>query len=177
MYTERGRWTPDPTTARHPVLRHREMRLSPSDDDVVIDPVAPGVDIDLTEDWTQSANVAYGQGTSLAGVGYTGMEVSPDGLSTSYVPLASMRQVEPTTDKNGWFQRGRFRREVNLQLQQGLTEGDARKGARAHLGRFGAPGHTGTIVLKSDPTMNGVSFPHMLMRAGMTIRLPKVFGS
>lgn len=177
MYTERGRWTIDLDPGRSPVMRHRDIRTEISDFDVVIDAAQPGVKISLSEDWTQSLNVAYGQGSSLAGVSYTGMEVSSDGLVTSYRPLAAARQVEPASDKNGWFQRSRFRREVSLQLQPGLTEIEARKVAAQHLQRFGDPGVVGTITLQTDPKLGGQPMPRHLILPGMTCRLPKVFGS
>lgn len=178
MYTERGRWTLDLDPGRVPVLRHRDMHFETDDaNDVLIDAAQPGIKVQLAEDWTQSANVAYGQGSSLSGVNYTGMQVSPDGLTTFYQPLASARQVEPASDKNGWFQRSRFRREVQMQLQPGLDEIDARKVATANLQRFGDPGVTGSITMQSDPTLNGVTIPRHLVRAGMTVRLPRVFGT
>lgn len=176
MYTEKGRWTIDLDPGRMPVLRHRDIRTAPADDIAVIDPAAPEVKIDLSQDFSQSLNVAYGQGTSLSGVAYTGMEVSADGSTTTYQPLAALRQVEPATDKNGWFQRSRMRKEILLQLQQGLDENDARKVALAHLARFGDPGLTGTVTLGTDPTLGGVAFPRALLRAGMSIQLPKLFG-
>lgn len=177
MYTERGRWTIDLDPGRQPVMRHLDLRMVPRSDDILIDAVQPGIKVRLSEDFSQSANVAHGQGSSLAGVGYSGMEVSPDGLTTTYRPLAALRQVDPVTDKNGWFQRGRFRREVLLQLQPGLDETDARKVAVSHLTRFGNPGYVGSIELESDPTVNGVSFPHFLVRAGFTVRVPRLFGN
>lgn len=177
MYTARGRWTLDLDPGRVPVLRHRDIHFEVSADDVVIDLAQPGITPSITEDWTQSFNVVYAQGTSLSGVGYTGMDVSPDGLSTTYMPAAAARQVEPATDKGGWFMRDRFRRETLLQVQQGLDESQANDVATAHLQRFGDPGITGTVALATDPTFNGSPIPRHLVKAGMTIRMPKLFGS
>lgn len=176
MYTERGRWTIDLDPGRQPVLRHRDRHFEAGDDDVIIDVAQPGMKAQFSEDWTQSLNVAYGSGQSLAGVGYSGMEVSGDGQTTFYRPLAAMRQVEPVTDKNGWYIRDRFRREVKLDLQAGLSENDARRVGAAHVQLFGDPGITGTLTMNSDPTLGGVSIPRHLVRAGMTVRTPKVFG-
>lgn len=178
MYTARGRWTLDLDPGRKPVLRHRDFRTEPDDDiDVIVSAVDPDVEIQLSEDWSQSANVTYGRGTSLSGVAYSGMSVSGDGLSTSYVPLAAARQVEPPTDTNGWYQRGRFRRELMLELQSGLDEIDAQKAALAHLQRFGTPGYTGTITLGVDPQFQGKPIPRHLVRAGMSVRVPGILGA
>lgn len=177
MYTPRGRFTLDLDPGRVAVLRHRDMAVETSPNDVIVDLATPGMKPTFTEDWTQSFNVIYGQGSSLSGVGYTGMNVSPDGLTTTYSPLAAARQVEPASDKHGWFQRFRFRRETMLQVQAGLDEDQARGVGISHLQRFGDPGITGSFVLNSDPTIGGQPVPRHLIRAGMTIRIPRVFGS
>lgn len=177
MYTSRGRWTLCNDPGRKSVLRHRDMRTEPADTDVVINAVDPDVEVELSEDWSQSANAAFGQGSSLSGVAYTGMEVSADGLTTSYQPLSAARQVDPQSDSNGWYDRSRFRREVLLELQAGLDEDTARGVATAHLQRFGEPGHTGTITLGTDPMLGGVRIPRFLVKAGMTVRVPRILGS
>lgn len=176
MYTDRGRWALDLDPGRQPVLRHRDTQYAPTDDDLLLDLAQPGITQALSEDWTQCLNVVYGSGTSLSGVGYSGMQVSPDGSTTTYVPLAALRQVDPVGDANGWYDRGRMRREVLLQVQPGLDEDQAAKVGNAHVQLFSDPGITGTIVVGSDPTVNGVVYPRQLLRAGMTVRLPKVFG-
>lgn len=177
MYTESGRWTLDLDPGRVPVLRHRSTTLDPEQADLVVDPVAPGVEVSLALDWSQSLNVAYGQGTSLAGVGYSGMQVSADGLSTTYEPLAAARQVHPVGEANGWYDPTVARREVMLQLQQGLDASEAATVAAAHLARFGDPGVTGTISLSTDPVMAGERLPRLLVRAGMSVRVPHLLGS
>lgn len=179
MYTERGRFTIDLAPGRAPVLRHRDIITDfDAPNVVVIDPASPGVKVSMAEDWTQSANVAYGQGTSLSGVGYTGMQVTPDGSSTYYLPLAAARQVEPASDANGWFQRSRMRREVLMQMQAGLDEDQAIRAATSHLARFGDPGVTGSITLTSvDPLFNGVPLSRALIKAGMPVQIKRLLGS
>jgi hypothetical protein len=178
MYTERGRFALDLWPGRVPVLLHRDLRFAPDDDVPVVDLVAPGVTHTLNEDHTQSSTTLFGQGTSLSGIGYSGMEVSADGQSTIYLPLASTRQTYPASDSAGWYDRTKMRQEVLLQLQQGLDEDQARKVAIAHQQRFGDPGLTGTITLATDPLMpDGTVIPRHLVRAGMDIQLPRVFGS
>lgn len=178
MYTERGRWTLDLLPHRRPVLRHRDFKTEPDATTLVIDPAAPGVQLQLSTDYSQRLNVVYGQGRSLTGEAYSGMQVSTDGLRTRYKPLAALRQVEPVSDRNGWLQPSRMRKEVLLQLQEGLEAQEAQKVAQAHLGHFAEPGLTGTIILTSDPLWgtSGTFLSRTLIKAGMTVQAVKVFG-
>lgn len=177
MYTDRGRFALDLAPGRNPVLRHRDFKTVPDETTLVLDAAAPGVEINLGQDWSQSLNTVFGQGTSLAGIAYSGQRVSPDGQSTSYEPLAALRQVHPSSDRNGWLQKSRMRKEVNLTMQQGLDYEDAKKVGASHLQRFADPGATGTITLDSDPMLNGVPLPRSLIQAGMSVYLPRVFGT
>ena len=175
MYTERGRWTIELQAGRQPELLHRDFVTVPDSATVVIDPVAPQVKISLTEDWEASLTTIYGQGTSLAGVAYSGMGISDDGSTTGYTPLASARQAWPETD-NDWHDPAMMTKEVMIQMQAGLAGDEAAVVARAHLARFADPGVTGTIVLGSDPTMGGVAIPRHLIRAGLNVHIPGLFG-
>lgn len=177
MYTPRGRWALDLDRGRQPVLRHRDIVTAVRADTVHIDPVSPGVKISLTVDWSQSANVAYGQGVSLAGEGWSGQQVSLDGERTFYVPLAAAPEVHPANDSNPAWVRSRLRREVMLQLQQGLTLENAKEAARDHLSRFAEPGVTGTITLETDPKMDGAWLPRKTMKAGMNLWVPHLLGT
>ncbi len=176
MYTDRGRWTLDLDTFRNPVMRHRTILDIDDPTLLVLDPALPGVSVSLSVDWSQSLNVAYGQGTSLAGEGFTGANISSDGSRTTYEPLASLRQVHPVTDENGWLELSRMRKEVNLQAQQGLTYSQAQGVGQAHLSRYADPGITGSITTKVDPVYGTQYLPRALIKAGMSIRLPNVFG-
>ena len=105
------------------------------------------------------------------------MQVSTDGLQTYYDPVATARQVHPADGDNDWLDQQEMPREVLVQMQPGLSADDAAMVARAHLARFGEPGVTGTIELTSPTrSMNGVPFPRHLMRAGMAIHMPNLFG-
>lgn len=177
MYTESGRWTLDLLPGRVPVLRHRELILSAGDTTLVVDPVSPDVRLSLSIDWSQRVNVAYGQGRSLSGTAYSGMTVTADGLATSYEPLAASRSVHPVSDKHGWFDKTRMRKEVVLQLQPGLDAQDAARSAAAHLGRFGEPGITGTITLGTDVRFGAEWLPRSLIKAGMTVQVPGLLGA
>lgn len=180
MYTESGRWALDLDPGRRAVLRHRNFRSELAPDVLVVHPAAPGVSISTNVDWSQSLNVAYGQSKALNGVAYSGQQVSADGARTFYSPLAAMRQVEPISDKNGWLQSSRMRKEINLQLQDGLDFVDAQKVAVGHLARFSDPGVTGTIELASDPRLGGLNgpvCPRMLIKAGMSVWVPLLFGN
>lgn len=176
MYTDRGRWTIDLMDGREPVLVHRDMLTKPNDSTVVLDVTDPDNQLSLTEDFSQAIAAVYGQGTSLAGNVYSGMHVTPSGMLTSYDPLAALRQVHPENDHNEWLDRGHARKEVMLQMQDGLTELQARGVAEAHLRRFGDPGVTGQITVTADATVNGTVLHRHLIRAGMTVSIPNVFG-
>ena len=177
MYTERGRFTLMLDTNRQPVMYHQDYITSPGSTTLEINPVAPGVDFQLDEDWESSLTDVFAQGTSLAGVSYSGMQVSSDGTTTYYQPAAALRQTYPTSVDNGWFDRDVMPQEVLLQMQQGLAADDAAVVARGHLARFSDPGMTGTVTLESDPTLNGEPISRFLVRAGMSLHLPHVNGT
>src|SRR4029077_10288408 len=99
-----------------------------------------------------------------------------DGETTTYVPAAALRQTYPPRSDNSWFDPQVMPTEVLLQVQQGLNADDSITVARAHLSRFADPGMTGSVKLESDPTINGVSIPRHLIRAGMPIQIPGLFG-
>src|SRR5450756_119692 len=120
MYTERGRWTVDLQAHRQPVLFHREFITVPDASTVIVDPTHQSVKIELTEDGEQSMTTVYGQGTSLAGVAYSGMSVSNDGSETSYVPLAYSPQVYPLLASNPWLDDQVMATEVMIQMQTGM---------------------------------------------------------
>ena len=178
MYTDQGRWTIDLRPNRRPVLRHRDFQHEVTSSTLIIDPASPGVEVSLSQDASQSLNVVYGQGTALTGEAFTGMEVSADGSETTYAPLAALRQVHPVTDRNGWLQPSRMRKEVLLQVQQGLDLEAARKVGEGHLAHFTDPGLTGTITLSTDPSWgtSGAYLPRALIKAGMSAQLKGALG-
>jgi hypothetical protein len=176
MYTHRGRWTCDLWPGRQPVLVHRDYRYEADDATIVLEAANPGVKYALTQDWSQSLNVVYGSGTSLQGVGYSGMVVTGDGARTSYQPLAALRQVHPITDANGWLEPQRMRKEIQLQLPEGLSQAEARRVAQAHLQHFADPGLTGTITLSADVLFNGETMSRYLVLEGMALQFKGVFG-
>ena len=176
MYTHYGRWTLDLAPNRRPVLLHRANPMI-GQPMVVIDPLQPGVKISMSEDNSQSMTTLYGQGTSLSGVSYTGMNVSASGAVTTYEPLASTRQTWPAEPGNDWLDKSTMAREVVMETQQGLDLSQAQAVARNHLSRFADPGVTGTITLESDPTIDGQPILRHLVRAGMDIQIPGIFGN
>ena len=176
MYTERGRWTLELDRYRAPVLRHRDTKITPDATTLIVDPALPGVSMSLNVDWSQSLNVAYGQGTSLTGEGYSGMVSTHDGTRTTYDPLAALRSVHPINDQAGWLDLSRMRKEVNLQLTQGLSYDQAKTVGKEHLKRFVDPGVTGSITLTVDPRFGASYLPRALIKAGMAVQVPMLFG-
>lgn len=177
MYTRRGRWTLDLAAGRAPVLVHRDMLTAPDNGTAILDMVDPLLElVSLDEDWSQQLDAIYTQGTSLAGVAYSGMQVSADGSSTFYAPAAARRQVWPD-DNNAWRDLSVMTTETLLQALPGLSEDDAMKMAVAHLERFGDPGVTGSLTIHGDITLgDGSVIPHHLVRAGMSAQLKHLFG-
>lgn len=175
MYTTNGRWTVDVWRGRRPVLEHRSILLVPNESTIVVDPLDPGVKFNLVVDWSQTLDVVYAQGTALDGVAFSGMEVSSDGGTTYYVPAAARRQAFPISN-NKWLDRSLMPIEIMLQVQQGLDPAAAQIVARDHLRRFSDAGVTGTVTLSSDPTIGGVLIPRYLVRPGMQLQVPGLFG-
>ena len=184
-YTDRGRFTLSLFPGRRPILHHRdsiEENRAIEDTDVLIHPLHPGVEIDLSEDWEMAANVFYGQSTSLTGEGYSGMKVIGDGLATEYEPLAASLTVDPilgpnevtgeleaNTDLALWT----MRKEAKLAMQDGLTALDAQQVGEHHLLHFSHPGYTGSITLTSDVTMGGEPMHRSLILPGMVAAVPQ----
>jgi hypothetical protein len=180
-YTDRGRMTMDLLPGRQPIIRHRDFKYTTGPGVLVIDAVTPGVELALNQDFSQSINAVFGQGKALTGEGYSGQVVTNDGLQTDYLPLASLRQVHPPTNTNGWLDPSLMRREILLEIQQGLEEKHAQAVANNHLNRFADPGVNGTITLKSDPYFTLASgvlvyMPRFLIKPGMSIQIPGLFG-
>lgn len=176
MYTHRGRFSLELRSYRRPALIHRDDAYVGSNDLVVVDPIVPGVKLSFSEDFDQAVTTVFGQGTSLSGVSYTGMETTPGGQRTYYEPMAALRQAYPEDDSNQWYTREEMPKEIMLQAQQGLDYVQAASMARAHLSKFSDPGITGTLTLTSDPTFNGKPILRHLVRAGMKVQIKNLFG-
>ncbi len=176
MYTARGQFTLALDEGRRPVLRHRDRITAPDDRTLVVDLLTPGVSMSATKDYTQRLNAVYGQGKSLNGSTFSGMQVSADGQTITYAPYAARRQVDPI-DENDWFDRSVMRKEVNLSFYEGLSEVEAADIAKGHLARFSDPGVTGTITLTADPVRGGAFFSRYLVTAGMSIQVRGLFGN
>ena len=175
MYTAKGQFTLDLEEGRRPVLKHRERITSPNTETLIVDLLTPGVSMQATKDFTQRLNVVYGQGKSINGSTFSGMQVSADGQTIAYQPYAYRRQVHPV-DQNDWFDRSVMRKEVNLSFFEGLNEVEAAEIAKGHLLRFSDPGTTGTLTLAADPLRGGKYYSRYLIRAGMTIQVKGLFG-
>lgn len=180
MHTERGRWTLMLEQGRVPVLFHRDTITDAGKADLFVDAAQPGVSLELNQDYSQRANVIYGQGRSLAGVTYSGMQVTPSGSRTYYEPFAALPAAHPDDpDDNEWRSPELMRHEISLAFYQGLTPDSARTTAMDHLRRFGDPGIIGTVTLTaSDPRRvdNDQPFPRQLLQAGRNIRIDGIGG-
>lgn len=175
MYIANGRWTLDIWGGRVPLLTVRSILSLPTQNSVYVDPLAPGNQLNLTVDWSQSLDVIYAQGTDLNGVAFTGMEISSDGKQTYYQPAAARRQAWPL-DSNPWLDTSCMPIETMLQLQSGIDEASGASVARSQLRNFADPGVVGQITLGSDVRVNGQQVSRYLVRAGMNLVVPGLFG-
>ena len=178
MYTKDGsQWTVMLNHGRAPELRVRPIKHEPDEQTLEITVGQPGMTINLTEDWTQAANVYFGQGTDTAGVTYSNAQISNDGSRTSYAPFAALRQVHPASAAtNQWFDSTVMRREVQVQFDQGISPANAAAVALNQLSRSSHPGYTGNIVLKVDPTQNGDTLHRFLIQPGMSLLIKGFLG-
>ena len=178
MYTEDGgQWTIRKRRGRVPVLQVRPALRAPLADTLIVYAGAHGVDGSFQRDFTQSANVIYGQGQDLAGTQFSGQQVTSDGLTTYYEPFAALPFVYPAADTNPRFLPTYTRKESRLQLPQGIDAIAARDIAANQIRKFADPGFTGTISLKSDPVRYDQAFSRFLIQAGMSIQVRGLRGA
>lgn len=175
MQTDNGQFTLMLDAGRKPVIRFRSRLLDHDLVPLVLDVLTPGINLDLSLDFTQRLNVVYGQGRSLAGTTYSNMRVSPSGMTTYYDPFAANKHIHP--DKWAWVQS--LRHEVRLQFYEGMSAQDGEKVARAHLTRHSEPGIMGTITLQNadfrNPRTNRL-VSRQRVTAGQTLRLDGFMG-
>lgn len=172
MYTpEGGQWTVFKSTGRVPVMKIRPVLLSPAEDSLTLYNGAPGVDANLSRDFSQSTNVVYGVGTDLSGSSFSGQQVSADGITTFYDPFAALPSVHPVIGSNPRLNRNIPRKESKLTFPNGMDELAARDTSASHLQRFADPGYTGEISLTSDPMVGSTPYNRMLIKAGQDIVL------
>lgn len=170
MYTaDGGQWTITHRRGRTPVLHVRPQMVRPDETTFVVQYGAPGVTVNVSRDFSQSANVVYATGQDLAGTAFSGQQVTNDGLSTYYEPFAALPYVYPIGRSNSRYLPSIMRKETFLQIPQGIDQNAARDVAAAHLRRFADPGYVGTIELKIDPLLGDLPFPRELMKAGRSI--------
>lgn len=178
MYTDDGgQWTIYKDTGRSPVMRVRPALRYPDGKTLTVYYGTPAVTLNVSRDFSQSANVVFGSGTDLSGSSYSGMEVSSDGSTTYWEPFAAQPFVYPYTSKNPRLDKYVPRRETRLQLPNGMDQNTAREAAAAHLRRFADPGYVGTIELGADPLLGGQPFNRQLIKAGQTILVKNLRGT
>lgn len=177
MYTEDGgQWTIRKRTGRVPELLVRPALRFPNEQTLTVTNGAPGVKVSISRDFSQAANVIYGQGTDLQGSSFSGMQVTADGQTTYYEPFAALPQVYPVTN-NPRFNPNIPRKESRLQFPQGMDQIAARNTAMTQQRRIADPGYTGTIDLSSDPLSGGIPYSRFLIRGGDNILVKGLRGT
>lgn len=170
MYTDGGQWTMDLDTGRAPVMRVRNMQRSPDETTFHVWNSAPGVQVSLSRDFTQSTNVVYGVGTDLAGSSFSNQVVSADGATTTFSPFSALPSVEPASRSNPRYLSGAvIRKESRLTFPNGIDPVQAADISANQIQRFADPGYTGSITLVADPLLNGVPVSKFTIKAGATI--------
>lgn len=170
MYTEGGgQWTVRKETGRTPVLMVRPEITAPDADTLHVWFGSPEVKLNVSRDFTQSANIVYGQGSDLAGTQFSGQEVSRDGQTTFYEPFASLPYVWPATRDNPRLNTNVTRKEARLAFPEGMSLIESRLAAASHLRKFSDPGYVGSLSLTTDPLRGGIPYNRMLIRAGQGI--------
>lgn len=178
MYDNGGaQWTVMKRPGRQPVLRLRRPAGYEDQSLVRIQMGDPGVEAQMSRDFTQSANVIYGQGQDIAGTAFSGMQITSDGQKTYYKPYAHSPYVHPKV-KNPRMNSAIVRKEANMKFPNGLDEQAAQEVAQAQLQRFADPGFTGTITLRTDPMdASGKIIPRFLIQAGQSILIEGIRGN
>jgi hypothetical protein len=177
-----SQWTIRNRGGRSPQLYVRQQAHDGDPSVLNVDLGAPGVTIQVTKDFSQSMQVVYGAGTDTTGTTFSGMQMSPDGTSTSYVPFAYNPAAYPHSGNgviNPQYNPQRKTQESFAQFQQGLTQLQAQQVAQGQLQRFNDPGLTGSITLTTDPYLSDgafTTFLRVLIKAGQAIRVNGLFG-
>jgi len=152
-----GRWTIELTPGRKPIMKTREILYTPTDDMLMVYAGAPGVDINISEDHTQSANVIYGSGRALDGTTFTGaMGIDAKGEAT-FEPDAALGFTDPNHEM---YRPEVLRKELRLTFEQGIGKDVAAEVAHHRLRLLSSPGYTGTVTLTSDPVTVGSLEPY-----------------
>jgi hypothetical protein len=155
---------------RQPILMVRDSHRAP---DFSVWAAAPGVQLSLSSDSTQSANIVYGDGTDINGETWRNAVISNDGSRTDYQPLAASRLIYPPRD-NLAFSKHTFASEAYVKFGSGFSQVDATSVAQQQLARDQQPGWSGSITLTVDPSP---TLSRFLIRAGMTVLIKGFAGT
>jgi hypothetical protein len=176
MYTPTGeQWTLMKRVGRVPVLMVRNRVIFPDSQTLVVYYEAPGTKSSFSRDFTQTANVIYGDGKDLAGSTFTGMQIAAD-QTTWYEPYSALPQVYPANASNPRWLKTMPVKEMHFSFQQGMDELTAKDTAYAQLQKFADPGYTGSITIQSDPMRDGQPFNKFLIQAGQSVLLKNFRG-
>jgi len=189
MYSKTGKqWTLMNLKDRKSVLKVRKYydeiyadNNKTNEEILYIDALTPGVTINLTQDFSQTANVVYGTGSSSEGKKFTSPNgdyiFSPQGQnSSSYFyteqiaqPFSFEKTVHPISN-NPELNTNFLRKEANVDFTTSLDALQAKAVADRQLAIMKDAGYTGTINIKVDPHLgNDFAFPRYLIQAGQSI--------
>lgn len=176
MYTTKGcgagivkgnQWTIRMYEGRQPKLEIRDSNRTP---DFSLWYGQPGVEARLTWDGMNVTNIIYGKGTGFDGVEWQNLDMSNDGSSTDYLPIAYHPSMYPLDEVKS---RHNIPIETYVNFGNGVTLDQAMSSAEKMLIRDSQPGWTGEITIKMDPSS---SLSMWKIKAGMTVLLKNYTG-
>lgn len=158
------------TAGRQPILKVRDRYAAPLFE---IWAGTPGIEMTLTRDTTQMANVIYGDGTGVDGTVWRNAVISSDGSRTDYLPLAADRSVYPPRDNDNYNQ-AHFVSEAYVKYGTGFDQTAALESAQRTLRRDLDAGWSGTVTMSVDPDEDTSRFT---IQAGTSMRIKGVVGT
>jgi hypothetical protein len=172
MYTDTGdQWTMYKNTGRQPVLTVRQRSATPQ---YSVWASQPGVQMNISRDMTQYANIVFGQGIDSNGAEFHRQIISRDGATTTYEPMASDPRVYPEVSlTNPRFDNHIMRVETFVKYDNGFNERQALVSAKKTLQNDMDPGFSGEMTLTIDP----VGGSRYLIKAGEKITVKYLVGS
>jgi len=174
--TPGNQWTLMCDPGRIPVLRIRDRFGDP---DIVFWYGTPGTKLSgMSQDFSQTSDIMYGEGQGLDGTSWRNATVSADGSHTDYAPMVVDDSVWPPNSSNSQLDTTRIIAERMVQFTPGISqlEAYAAAGQMAELDRD--PGWTGTITFSSDQIdPDGNLVPRWGIKAGMRVLVKGFAGS
>jgi hypothetical protein len=189
MYSQTGKqWTLMNKKGRIPVLKVREsyddtyIENNPSDRNILYIDAVTVSSLKLNQDYSETANVIYGTGTSFDGRRFTSpfgpyifTPNIPDSQEIYYSeevpqPFSYSNSAHPPKSNNTAYDKKVVRKEAYIDFTPGINPIQALEIADRKRALIEDPGFTGNITLSVDPhNGDGFTYPRYLIKAGQAI--------